>query len=60
MEIIQQSETFKDENGKLQFCWQSFYVRHEGNIHYGTGTIGRRNQRTQASCRISSRSKQRI
>lgn len=36
MEIIQQSETFKEENGKLQFCWQSFYVRHEGNIHYGT------------------------
>jgi serine/threonine protein kinase len=36
MEIIQQCETFKEENGKLQFCWQNFYVRHEGNIHYGT------------------------
>jgi serine/threonine protein kinase len=36
MEIVQQSETFNEENGKLQFCWQNFYVRHEGKLYHGS------------------------
>ena len=36
MEIIRESTTFETVDGKLKFCWKSFYVRQDGIVYYGS------------------------